>query len=88
MVKCQRSIVIEMLQSKLFYKTNKNKFAGADSVSHDLLTRAGYIDQLMAGVFSFFPLGYRVLKNIETIVKKNMEAVGGQEILLPVLQPK
>src|SRR3989344_4009212 len=77
-----------MLQSKLFYKTNKNKSAEADSVSHDLLTRAGYIDQLMAGVYSFLPLGYRVLKNIEHIVRQNMEAIGGQELLLPVLQPK
>ncbi len=77
-----------MLQSKLFYKANKNKNAQADSVSHDLLTRAGYVDQLMAGVFSFMPLGYRVLKNIELIVRQNMEAIGGQELLLPVLQPK
>ena len=77
-----------MLQSKLFYKTNKNKSALADSVSHDLLVRAGYIDQLMAGVYSFMPLGFRVLKNIENIVRKNMENVGGQEILMPVLQPK
>lgn len=77
-----------MLQSKLFYKTTKNKSANADSVSHDLLTRAGYIDQLMAGVYSFLPLGFLVLKNIENIIRKNMEAVGGQEILMPVLQPK
>ena len=77
-----------MLQSKLFYKTTKNKTAGVDSVSHDLLTRAGYIDQLMAGVYSFLPLGFMVLKNIEHIIRKNMEAIGGQELLLPVLQPK
>ncbi len=77
-----------MLQSKLFYKTTKNKTAGADSVSHDLLTRAGYIDQLMTGVYSFLPLGFRVLKNIENIVRKNMQDIGGQELLLPVLQPK
>ncbi len=77
-----------MLQSKLFYKTNKNKSAEADSVSHDLLTRAGYVDQLMAGVYSFLPLGFLVLKNIESIVRQNMEALGGQELLMPVLQPK
>ncbi len=77
-----------MLQSKLFYKTTKNKNANAESVSHDLLTRAGYIDQLMAGVYSFLPLGFKVLKNIELIVRQNMQAVGGQELLLPVLQPK
>jgi len=77
-----------MLQSKLFYKTNKNKSANADSVSHDLLIRAGYIDQLMAGVYSFLPLGFKVLKNIEHIIRKNIEEIGGQELLLPVLQPK
>ncbi len=77
-----------MLQSKLFYKTNKNKTAGVDSVSHDLLTRAGYIDQLMAGVFTFMPLGYRVMKNIEGIIRRNMEEIDGQEVLMPVLQPK
>jgi len=77
-----------MLQSKLFYRTNKNKLANAESVSHDLLTRAGYIDQLMAGVYSFLPLGFRVLKNIEQIIRQEMEAIGGQELLMPVLQPK
>jgi len=77
-----------MLQSKLFYKTTKNKTASADSVSHDLLVRAGYIDQLMAGVYSFLPLGFKVLKNIENIIRKNMVEVSGQEILMPVLQPK
>lgn len=77
-----------MLQSKLFYKTNKNKSAEIESVSHDLLTRAGYIDQLMAGVYSFLPLGFKVLKKIENIIRKNMEAACGQELLLPALQPK
>jgi prolyl-tRNA synthetase len=77
-----------MLQSKLFYKTNKNKLANAESVSHDLLTRASYVDQLMAGVYTFLPLGFRVLKNIEKIIREEMEAIGGQELLMPVLQPK
>ncbi len=77
-----------MLQSKLFYKTNKNKSADTESVSHDLLVRAGYIDQLMAGVYSFLPLGFKVLKNIENIIRGEMEKIGGQEILMPVLQPK
>jgi len=77
-----------MLQSKLFYKTNRDKSASVESVSHDLLTRAGFVDQLMAGVYTFMPLGYRVLKNIENIIRKNMVNAGGQEILMPVLQPK
>ena len=77
-----------MLQSKIFSKTNKNKLAEGESVSNDLLARAGFIDQLMAGVFSFLPLGFLVLKNIEKIISENMENAGGQEILMPVLQPK
>jgi len=77
-----------MLQSKLFYKTSKEKASDVESVSHDLLTRAGFIDQLMAGVYTFLPLGLRVLKNIENVIRNNMLEVGGQEILMPVLQPK
>ncbi len=80
-----------MLQSKLFYKTEKNKGAGAgEAASHELLLRAGFVDQLMAGVYTFLPLGFRVLKKIEGIIRKSMEAepVNGQEILMPVLQPK
>ncbi len=77
-----------MLQSKLFCKTSKDKSAGIESISHDLLTRAGYVDQLMAGVYSFLPLGLKVLKNVEGIIRKNMVEAGAQEILMPVLQPK
>src|SRR3989338_5154501 len=77
-----------MLQSKLFYKVQKNKTGNADSVSHDLLIRAGYIDQLMSGVYSFLPLGFRVLKKIENIIRRNMELIDGQELLLPSLHPK
>jgi len=77
-----------MLQSKLFYKTTKNKSANAESISHDLLMRAGFIDQLMAGVYTFLPLGFRVLKNIENVIREEMKSIGGQELLMPVLQPK
>ena len=79
-----------MLQSHLFYKTSRDKLAGVESISHDLLVRAGFVDQLMAGVYSFLPLGIRVLKNIENIIRQNMSAspANGQEVLMPVLQPK
>jgi len=77
-----------MLQSKLFYKTTKEKSAETEAVSHDLLTRAGFVDQLMSGVYTFLPLGFRVLKNIENIIRKNMEDVDGQEMLMPALNPK
>jgi prolyl-tRNA synthetase len=77
-----------MLQSQLFYKTTRDKSADVESISHDLLTRGGFVDQLMAGVYTFLPLGFRVLKNIENIIRENMLSAGGQEILMPVLQPK
>ncbi len=77
-----------MLQSKLFYKINKNKLAEVDSISHDLLVRAGFVDQLMAGVYSYLPLGFLVLKKIENIIRQNMIAVGTQELLMPALNPK
>lgn len=77
-----------MLQSKLFYRTTKDKSADVESVSADLLLRAGFVDQLMAGVYTFLPLGFGVLKNIENIIRKNMNNADGQEVLMPVLQPK
>src|ERR1035437_9481341 len=77
-----------MLQSKLFYKTTKEKSSEVVAASHDLLTRGGFIDQLMAGVYTFMPLGFLVLKNIEEIIRRNMEEVGGQEMLMPALNPK
>ena len=79
---------VRMLQSKLFYKTTREKSPEVESISHDLLTRAGFVDQLMAGVFTFLPLGFRVLKNIEDIIRENMVEAGGQEVLMPVLHPK
>jgi prolyl-tRNA synthetase len=77
-----------MLQSKLFYRTTKEKSNEVEAVSHDLLTRAGFVDQLMAGVYTFLPLSLRVIRKIENIVRQNMVEAGGQEILMPVLQPK
>jgi len=79
-----------MLQSKLFSKTTKEKSADMESSSHELLVRAGYVDQLMAGVYTFLPLGFKVLQKIENIIRKNMEQppAFGQEIVMPVLQPK
>lgn len=79
-----------MRQSQLFYKTLKEAPKDADALSHKLLLRAGYIDQLAAGVYTFLPLGLRVMKKIENIIRKNMEEqpVNGQEILMPALTPK
>lgn len=77
-----------MRQSQLFTKTQKE--APADEVAKNakLLIRAGFIDKLQAGVYTYLPLGLRVLKNIENIIREEMSSAGGQEILMPSLQPK
>ena len=77
-----------MRQSKLFAKTKKEFPKDEEGKSAKLLIRAGFIEKLMPGVYSFLPLGLRVLQNIENIIRDEMNNVGGQEILMPVLQPK
>ncbi|MAG28956.1 hypothetical protein CL632_02320 [bacterium] len=77
-----------MRQSQLFGKTSKTKEAAAASINHELLVRAGFVDQLMAGVYSYLPLGWRVLDRISDIVREEMDAVGGLEVSLPALHPK
>lgn len=70
--------------SQLFTKTTRNISAQTESINAKLLIRAGYIYQEMAGVYAFLPLGIRVIKNIEKIVRDEMDNIG-QEILLPAL---
>lgn len=77
-----------MRQSKLYTKTQKNISEDEISRNAQLLTRAGFVDRLFAGVYSFLPLGLRVLTNIENIIREEMNRVGGQEILMPALHPK
>ncbi len=77
-----------MLQSKLFYKTLKKAPKTAEVISHKLLLRGGFISQLSSGVYSFLPLGYRVHKKIENIIRQEMNSMGCQELFLPALQPK
>ncbi len=73
--------------SKLFGKTLRELPAEADTASHRLLLKAGMIHQVAAGVYAYLPLGWRTLRKIEQIVREEMDAVGGQEILMPALQP-
>lgn len=77
-----------MLQSLLFPKTKKEAPKGAESVNHKLLVRAGFIDQLMAGSWTLLPLGLRVVNKINQIIREEMNAIGGQEMLMPLLHPK
>ncbi len=77
-----------MKQSHLLTKTRKSISSQETSVNAQLLERAGYISKLMAGVYTFLPLGIRVLKKIENIVRHHMDSLGAQEILMPALQPR
>ncbi|RKY34934.1 MAG: proline--tRNA ligase [Candidatus Omnitrophota bacterium] len=67
--------------------TLKNIPADAEAISHILMLRAGLIRKLTSGVYSYLPLGLRVLKNVERIVRQEMDAKGAQEVLLPAIQP-
>jgi len=76
-----------MKYSKLFPKTLKQAPSGAESLNQKLLTRTGFIHQEMAGVYTYLPLGWRVLDKISDIIREEMNKAGGQEILMPALHP-
>ncbi|HEY4408672.1 MAG TPA: proline--tRNA ligase, partial [Acidimicrobiia bacterium] len=76
-----------MRMSRLFLRTLRDDPADADVDSHRLLVRAGYIRKVAAGIYSWLPLGHRVLRRAEQIVREEMDAAGAQELLLPIIQP-
>lgn len=76
-----------MLLSKYFLPVLKEEPSEAQVVSHRLMLRSGMIRQQSAGIYSWLPLGLKVLKNIEQIVRRNMDKVGAIEILMPCIQP-
>ena len=73
--------------SRLFSQTLREAPADAEVISHQLLVRAGYIRQLGAGIFSYLPLARRAMTKIENIIREEMNAIGGQEITMPVIHP-
>jgi len=77
-----------MRQSYYFLHTSKTTPKDDVSVNARLLEQGGFVDKLMAGVYSYQPLGLRVLRNIEAIVREEMDAIGGQELLMGMLHPK
>jgi prolyl-tRNA synthetase len=74
--------------SNLFLRTLRDDPADAEVASHKLLVRAGYIRRIAAGIYSWLPLGYITLRNIERIVREEMDAAGFQEVHFPALLPK
>jgi len=77
-----------MRSSQLFGKTLRQAPADAETISHKLLTRAGFIQQIAAGIFSLQPLGNRSITKIRNIIRDEMDSAGGQEINMPVVQPR
>src|SRR5207248_107811 len=73
--------------SQLFLPTLREDPADAEAASHKLLVRGGFIRQLSAGVWTFLPLGWRVHQRIAQIIREEMDAIGAQEMLAPVLTP-
>lgn len=76
-----------MKASELFYPTLREVPGEAEILSHQLLLRAGFIRKAAGGVYSYLPLGYRVIKKIMNIVREEMDRAGGQEVLMPIIQP-
>jgi len=75
-----------MRYSKLFPQAQRQ--VAAESVNHRLLVQAGFIDQLMAGSWTLLPLGFKVVTKINQIIREEMNAIGGQEMLMPLMHPK
>ena len=76
-----------MLWSESLIPTLKEVPQDAEAISHKLMLRAGLIRKLSSGVYSYLPLGWKVLNKVETIIREEMDATGAQELLLPALQP-
>ncbi|MBT7553560.1 hypothetical protein HN670_03770 [bacterium] len=77
-----------MRQSKLFGKTRRDISKDEKSINAELLTRGGFIEKHIAGVYNYLPLGLRVFRKIENIIREEMDAIDGQEMLMTALQPK
>src|SRR5512140_1800825 len=76
-----------MKASQFFISTLKEAPADAEGVSHRLMTRSGMIKRLGAGIYTYLPIGLRVIRKIEAIVREEMNRAGGVELLMPVVQP-
>lgn len=76
-----------MKQSKLLIPTLKEVPSNAEAISHQLMLRGGYIKQITAGMYAYLPLAYRVLRNIETIIREEMENIDAAEMLVPAALP-
>lgn len=76
-----------MRMTRLVAKTLRDVPSDAEAISHQLLIRAGYIRRISSGIYSYLPLGFRVLRRIQEIIRQEFDATGAQEVLLPTIQP-
>jgi prolyl-tRNA synthetase len=76
-----------MRYSRMFIPTLKEAPSEAEAISHKLMVRAGFVRQLAAGLYIYLPLGIRVMEKINRIIREEMNAIGGQEVTMPVLNP-
>ena len=76
-----------MFISNLFPIIKKNENINSGLVSYDLMVKCGLIDKLSSGLYTWLPLGFRVIKKVENLIRVEMEKIGYQEMLMPVLQP-
>ena len=77
-----------MRYSNLLGKSLRQPPKESEATSHKLLAKGGFIDQLAAGIYTFLPLGWRVHKKIENIIREQLNEIGAQEFFMPILQPK
>ncbi|MBW2631528.1 MAG: proline--tRNA ligase, partial [Deltaproteobacteria bacterium] len=76
-----------MRYSEMFLPTTKETPSDAEIVSHQLMLRAGMIRKLAGGIYAYLPLGYRVIRKVENIVREEMNRAGAQEVFMPAVQP-
>ena len=76
-----------MRYSEMFLPTGREIPSDAEVISHQLMIRAGMIRKLTSGIYSYLPLGYRVIRKLEQIIREEMNKAGAQEVHLPMVQP-
>ena len=76
-----------MYFSKIFVPTTREDPSDAELISHKLMIRSGMIKKTAAGIYNWLPLGLKILKKVEDVVRRNMNLSGAQEILMPMVQP-
>ncbi|MEO5702702.1 MAG: proline--tRNA ligase, partial [Gammaproteobacteria bacterium] len=76
-----------MRASQLLLPTTKEIPSDAEIISHQLMLRAGMVRKLAAGIYTWLPLGLRVLRKVEAIIREEMDRSGAQEVLMPTVQP-